>query len=200
MRQDQGEIDNYLDIGLGIKRKKLDDDDFNDQDWNRPRITEDDLVKMRKYQWYLLPVDYIKSDAMYLEYLFNEDDPKSSTIRCPVCHENHKRFFLKPQLMSAFANENGTLKDTLFDNLDAIKKHRHSKSHKVCEYELKLEKLFYLDKELGKFANEDYAYVVTNRHLRMVYNGKLQKNCKFLIFLKYLIFLRNEIWHVFQGT
>ena len=179
---DQGELDLRLELGLNEKKEFLNDDEFNDQDWNKNRMKPEDLVLMRKHQWYLLPVDYIASHAMYLEYLFNPDDPISSTIRCPVCHQNHGRFFLKPHLMSAFANEKGTLKNTLFDNLAAIKKHKYSASHQVCEHELKMEKDFFMQQELGKFVNENYTYVVTNRHMRMVYNGKLLILHKITIF------------------
>ena len=174
VEDDQGEI--YLENQRDeAKKRKLDDGEGDDQDYYRDRMTPEDLQTMRRYQWHLLPVDFIAKYAMYLEYLFNPDDPERSTLRCPICYENHEKYFLKAHMMSAFARENGTLKDTLFDNLAAIKKHRHSKSHQVCESELKWEKKFRLRKELGKFANEEYRYVITNRHMRMVYNGKFSK-------------------------
>ena len=168
---EQSELE--LELQLGLKKRKLDDADFNDEDeLNMDNISDEDLKNMRQFQKHLLPADLIETDARYMEYLFNATHPESSTLRCPICYHNHERYHLQSRYLSDFAKENGTLKATLYDNEYAIRKHATSVSHMVVMNQKKQEKRHILLQEMGKHENEDYKNVITNKYMRMVYLGE----------------------------
>ena len=175
MDGDYGEIDVKLNVGKDKKRKFLDDSSFEDEEWNKKYTEPDDFEKMRKYLSHLWPADLIESDMPWFLFKFNEQDPEKLRGQCGLCLNHKKRFHLKDRFLSDFAKDKGVNKGTIFANEDALLQHQTSVSHLVVESEMKKEKEHKLGQELGLLMYEDHANVVTNKYMRLNYNGNHYK-------------------------
>ena len=171
MDSDYAEMTLKLEVGKDKKRKFHGDNSFEDEEWNKKYTKPEEFEKMRKFQNHLWPADLIESDMPWFLYKFNEEEPENSRGQCGMCLYNKKRFHLKERYLSDFAKDKGVNKGAIFENEDALLQHQSSVTHLVVENEMKKEKQHMLSQELGLLVNEDYANVVTNRYLRLNYNG-----------------------------
>lgn len=71
----------------------------------------------------------MKENKVWIEYLFNEAEPPKSTVRCRLCAKYYDKFNLPPRYKNAFANKDGTLKDTKGRNKEAIAEHAKTPGH-----------------------------------------------------------------------
>ena len=169
---DTSELDLKMSVSLAKKRKFLQDDDFNDEEWSKKKTTQECLDHWRQHQSHLLPVDYIDENAFWLVCIPNSTIPEDKwRVRCNTCYENAGRFHLKSRYLSQLAMEEGMLKSSLYDNTVAIEKHTSSISHQVLENELKKEKRHNMLQEMGLLVDHVYENYVTNIFFQLVYNG-----------------------------
>lgn len=86
-----------------------------------------DLIN--KYQSDLVSIDSIEKSKIWVEYIYDEKNPKKSTFRCRLCHAHYDEFGLEKRYKSAFASESGTLKSNKKENRKAITEHAKSPGH-----------------------------------------------------------------------
>ena len=189
MDTDYAEIDITYDVGLE-KRRKLTHDPTYVDDEDKNLITPKDIENMKKFQSHLWPIPLLESGKITsMEYLFNEANPETSTMRCTKCYHSKGRLGLKERFLSTLASAKGMLKSSAYDNEYAIINHQHSTSHMVVDSELKKEKQHRRNQELGMLVDEDYQNVKTNKHLRLVYNGNVMlSNSIYMLKLKDFFF------------
>ena len=159
-----------LTIESGNKRKKylLEDEDYTEE-WEEYSLKTDWMHLMREYQNDILPITEIEEQASnWFQYLPNDEDKKNSKYNCKICSKYYSKYYLKRKRPD-MAKEEGTLKRTLGENRREILKHESSATHQVIIDQLKKEKQYHLKNEVSMLEKEDYALVITNKHLRMAY-------------------------------
>lgn len=91
---------------------------------------------MERHQKRIIPIDVVKENKNWLEYLFNEADPQHSAIRCRLCHKYYDKFNLPKRYKNSLANEKGTLKESKSDNKKLILEHANIPGHKAVVQKL----------------------------------------------------------------
>lgn len=91
----------------------------NDEGLNKIKIHQNDLV----------PIDAVEKSKSWLEYKFDDKNPRQSKFRCRICHEHYDSFGLEKRYKSSFASESGTIKSNKKENRKAILEHPKSPGH-----------------------------------------------------------------------
>ena len=124
---------------------------------------------MKEFQGNLMPITEIEQHAStWFNLVPNYEDKTASKYNCRLCTKHYSRFYLKRKRPD-MAKEEGVLKRTLGENRRDILKHEASATHQIIINQLKMEKQYNMKTEISNLAKEDYALIVTNRHMRMTY-------------------------------
>lgn len=158
------------------------------------------IEQMETHQSNILPIDLIKSQKNWFEYLPNEADPTISRYRCRLCAKYSDEFGSSSRIENEFALKGGMLKSSKQDNEDAIKEHTFTSEHRNIIQILEERKLREMENDFKRIeaveeAADDNNLQVTARMFRTVY-VEVKKNILFEAHPDLLVFkLRMElIW------
>lgn len=87
------------------------------------------IDQIKAHQADLIPVDVVEKNIIWIEYIFNNAEPKKSTIRCRLCNKYFDEFKIKPQYKSSLASKEGLLRSNKFKNKEILAAHATSPSH-----------------------------------------------------------------------
>lgn len=138
---------------------------------------------METHQTHLLPIELIKSQKSWFEYLINEGDPKNSRYRCRLCAKYSEEFGFPSENANEFASKDGLLKPLKRSNEDAIKEHPFTGEHRNIVQILEERKLGEMENDFRQIEAldetvDDNILQVTARMFRTVY-VEVKKNILF---------------------
>ncbi len=131
------------------------------------------LAKIKKHQSSIINVEWLSDKKVWVEYLYNTDDPEHSKFRCRLCYKHWNRVVgqtNKPDL----AKEQGKIWNTKNVARDTLRDHPQTGAHRTIVEALKKEDANMIPERVGRAASavskiEDSLYIVTARMMKLVY-------------------------------
>lgn len=85
---------------------------------------------MKQHQDKMLPIDVIKENKVWFEYLFDPQKPTESKYRCRLCYKHYDELVKVNQYKNALAFKHGMLKADMTENRKTFKSHANIPGHK----------------------------------------------------------------------
>lgn len=85
------------------------------------------IANMKKHQSNIMPVEWLEKNShklqSWLEYIFNQEKPVESKVRCSLCYDNRRNPILNQNYKNDFASEAGTIKSNSNQMRDEVNRH-----------------------------------------------------------------------------
>ena len=134
--QNEGELDLFLRREYGRKNKlmtpyrnpltdPLSDHAYTSFPWEADHLSFADIQMMENFQSDLLPVDRIRKEHKWVEYIKNDTDPRNSHIRCGICKKFSKLANIRGKEMDQISHDAGVLFPQKYHNYLGNSNHIH---------------------------------------------------------------------------
>jgi hypothetical protein len=126
---DSGNIRQELDSSNARKRRISDVHDYYETpEWETDKyFTDEWIAQITAHQNKILPVDLIRNNKVWFEYLFDKNDPSKSHFRCRICYIYYDKLGYASNHKPAVATKEGVLKAARYENKGVIESHDSSR-------------------------------------------------------------------------
>ena len=155
----------------------LDQNSFNDEIWSLDFFQDEWLARIDGNPRLDKEVINTPEVRQWFNFIDDPNDALKSTYNCRICAKAEE-FKIRKNMRTDQSNPNGVvLKKYKSENSLIIREHHEKATHKIIIQEMKRKKVKQVEAEidallLKKVTNPDnYPYLVTAIHLRLVYNS-----------------------------
>ena len=162
----------------------LSDHTYSNFEWQQQFLSIADILAMETYQADVWPMNFLRRELRWVEFLLNKDDPKLSRVRCGLCHKWSKQANIREQEMDKISKAEGINYNDRNRNLQAFRDHERGAQHQTIRKwlkELAQKEIKFDDYPLMVMSNRpgyrsdptNDEYTVTARMMRTVYLGMI---------------------------